>query len=56
MTPKVYDIVYSIGYDCTAARYMGKYFLRSYAGPFDWITLAIFPPAWNTSSTTLKTS
>lgn len=43
MTPKVYDIVYSIGYDCTAARYMGKYFLRSYAGPFDWITLCDFP-------------
>ena len=39
MEKKVYDIVYSLGYDCTCARYMAKYHLRSYAGPFDWITL-----------------
>lgn len=39
MEKKVYDIVYSLGYDCTCARYMAKYHLRSYSGPFDWITL-----------------
>ncbi len=43
MFTKTYDIIYSIGYDCTCARYLAKYSLRSFAGPFDWITLCDYP-------------
>lgn len=41
---KNYDIVYSLGGDCTCARYMLKYHLRSYASPFDWLAFVDFVP------------
>lgn len=41
---KNYDIVYSLGGDCTCARYMLKYHLRSYASPFDWLAFVDFAP------------
>ncbi len=39
---KVYDIIYSLGTDCSCAIYLTKCFLRSSSGPFDWLTHASF--------------
>ena len=39
-TPKKYDIIYSIGHDCSCSLYMIKAKLRACSGPFDWLTNA----------------
>ena len=36
-----YDLVYSLGRDCACAMYMSKYGLRTYSGPFDWLTMPL---------------
>lgn len=37
-----YDIIYSLGRDCSCAMYMQQTNLRSCSGPFDWLTNAGF--------------
>ena len=37
-----YDIIYSLGRDCSCAMYMQKAELRLCSGPFDWLTNAGF--------------
>lgn len=39
---KQYDIIFSLGTDCSCAGYMKKNNLRSVSGPFDWLTHAPF--------------
>ena len=40
MKKKTYDIIYSIGYDCSCALYIKETGLRLTSGPFDWLTHA----------------
>lgn len=42
MKKKKYDLIYSIGRDCACAGYLKKNHLRSFSGPFDWLTNAGF--------------
>ncbi|MBE6449099.1 MAG: hypothetical protein E7013_00130 [Alphaproteobacteria bacterium] len=42
MKKKTYDIIYSIGYDCSCALYIKETGLRLTSGPFDWLTHASF--------------
>lgn len=42
MKKQSYDIIYSLGSDCACAKYMKMANLRSYSGPFDWISNAEF--------------
>lgn len=37
-----YDVIYSLGRDCSCAMYMRQTNLRSCSGPFDWLTHAGF--------------
>ncbi len=39
---KKYDMIYSLGRDCSCAMYMQRYNLRLWSGPFDWLTNASF--------------
>lgn len=39
---KEYDIIYSLGASCACAGYMKQHNLRSFSGPFDWLTNAPF--------------
>lgn len=39
---KKYDVIFSLGTDCSCAGYMKKNNLRSFSGPFDWLTHASF--------------
>lgn len=39
---KRYDIVYSIGFNCSCAMYLNETGLRITSGPFDWLTNASF--------------
>ena len=39
---KKYDVIYSLGRDCSCAMYMKKRKLRMCSGPFDWLTHAGF--------------
>ncbi len=43
--PKDFDVIYSIGTDCTCAQHLNKLGLRTVSGPFDWLTgvSSIFP-------------
>ena len=36
-----YDLIYSLGRDCACAMYMSRFGLRSYSGPFDWLTMPL---------------
>lgn len=47
MKKKVYDIIYSIGRDCSCAEYLKKNNLRLTSGPFDWLTNAGFEERFN---------
>jgi len=38
---KKYDLIYSLGRDCANASYMARYGLRTYSGPFDWLTMPL---------------
>ena len=42
-----YNIIYSIGCDCATASYMNSVGIRSYSGPFDWLTHADFETRFN---------
>jgi len=47
MKKKEYDIIYSLGADCGCAFYLKRHNLRSYSGPFDWLTGASFETRLN---------
>lgn len=47
MDQKTYDLIYSLGEDCGCALYMERNGLRSYSGPFDWLTHATLQTKFN---------
>lgn len=38
---KTYDIIYSLGLNCSAAGFLNKHYLRVSSGPFDWWMMQI---------------